>query len=91
MDMKISPNDISNEEILEAIGAFASSVDERFARIEKVMATKDELRETENRIEREIGKLKTTMVTKGYLDDKLADLRSDIILNTDKKIEKALH
>jgi hypothetical protein len=30
MNMKTSPNDVSNHEILAALHAFASSVDERF-------------------------------------------------------------
>ncbi len=105
MNMKTSPNDVSNQEllegnreILEAIGAFAGSVDSRFEEVrgeihslknevsgmKKAMVTKDELRN-------EIDKLKTTMVTKGYLDDKLADFHSDIIQHTRKEIEKAMH
>ncbi len=111
MNMKTSPNDVSNQEILEALGSFATSVDERFDRIEgkingiggeivgikgevagikgeiagikQVIVTKDELRT-------ELGRLKTTMVTKGYLDDKLADFHSDVIRHTRKEIEKAM-
>jgi hypothetical protein len=61
----------TNLEILEAIQSFATSVDDRFdglegrvARIETTMVTKDQI---------------AGMVTKDYLDEKLADLHSDIV------------
>ena len=73
MNMKISPNDISNQEILEAMNSFASSVENRFDLLEK-----------------DVAKVKAVMVTKDYLDDKLADLHSNIIQHTRKEIEKAL-
>jgi hypothetical protein len=80
MNMKISPNDVSNHEILEALNAFASSVDNRFDCLETRM----------DKIELRLTKVETTMVTKGYLDDKLADLKSDLMHYTDKQIEKAI-
>ena len=92
MKMKTSPNDVSNQEILEALNAFAGSVDERFEEIKTVMVTKDDLKTELSRFatKDDLQGLKTTMVTKGYLDDKLADHHSDIILHVDRKIEKAL-
>jgi hypothetical protein len=61
----------TNAEILEAIQSFAISVDGRFDRlegrvtkIEATMVTKDQI---------------VNLVTKDYLDDKLADLHSDIV------------
>jgi hypothetical protein len=61
----------TNAEILEAIQSFATSVDGRFDRlegrvtkIEATMVTKDQI---------------VNLVTKDYLDDKLADLHSDIV------------
>ncbi len=42
------------------------------------------------RLEREQTRMSATMVTKDYLDDKLANLRSDIYINTAKQIEKAI-
>ena len=80
MKMKTSPNDVSNNEILEALHAFAGSVDHRFDRLEGRM----------DNVELRLTKLETTVVTKGYLDDKLADLKSDLMHYTDKQIEKAL-
>ena len=46
----------SNNEILEAINEFSTKVDEKFAKIEAVMVTKD------------------------YLDEKMADLRGDLVV-----------
>jgi hypothetical protein len=37
-----------------------------------------------------MGKLKTTMVTKGYLDDKVADLKSDMLQTTRREIQRAM-
>ncbi|MCR4256773.1 MAG: hypothetical protein NUW08_03655, partial [Candidatus Uhrbacteria bacterium] len=105
MNMKTSPNDLSNQallneirsaiedskgEVLETVQSLAQHMDERFdvvdrrvTRVETLMVTKDEL-------QNEMSKLKTTMVTKGYLDDKLADHHSEIILHTQREIEKAV-
>lgn len=48
-------NEPTNQDILDVLQAFAGSVDDRFAKME------------------------ATMVTKDYLDDKLADLRRDLV------------
>ena len=66
----------TNEEILEAINNFASSVDNRFFGIDQRL----------NRIEAE-------MVTRDYLDERLADFRGDlisVIKGEDKKIKKVV-
>lgn len=96
MKMKTSPNDASNNvllteirsivdssqaEVLEAIHELSSQTDERFNRLE-VRMDKSEFR---------LNRVESLMVTKDYLDDKLADLRSDISQNTAKQIEKALN
>lgn len=80
MKMKTWPNDVSNQEILEALNSFAYSVDLRFDRLENQMET----------MSHRVTKVETSMVTKGYLDDKLSDLKSDLMHYTDKQIEKAL-
>jgi hypothetical protein len=97
MNMKTSPNDVSNQEILEAMQTFAESVDKRFDRIdqrfenvegrlgkvEAEMVTKDYLAT-------ELNKFKTTMVSKDYLDDKLADHYSDLVRFTRREIQRQL-
>jgi predicted nuclease with TOPRIM domain len=108
MNMKTSPNDVSNNEILEALNAFAVSVDERFDRldgrmdgvegkvdrldgkVDRLEGRMDKVEGKMDRIEHRLTKVETTMVTKGYLDDKLADLKSDLMHYTDKQIEKAV-
>lgn len=124
MNMKTSPNDVSNQEILaelknvssrtsaletstqdilEALHVFAGSVDDRFDRVETeisgikaVMVTKDELKSelsrfaTKEDLMSEMSKQQTRMVTKDYLDDKLSDHHSAIILHTQREIANAL-
>jgi hypothetical protein len=102
----MSEVEVTNSQILETMNTFAGSVDERFDRVENeissikgeisgikaVMVTKDELQSELSKLatKDDLDKLKTTMVTKGYLDDKLADHHSDIILHTQREIQKAL-
>jgi hypothetical protein len=105
MNMKTSPKDVSNEQILEALTGVQSglnSLNEKFDGLEqKVDGNHLELTETvqglaqhmDERfsvVEREQVRMSAVMVTKGYLDDKLADLKSDIIQHTRKEIEKSL-
>ena len=58
----------------------------------KDMATKDDLVKLEERMDGKMdsleGRLKTTMVTKAYLDDKLADLASELGDRIYRKDEK---
>ncbi len=61
--------DTSKQDILDAIGLFAEQVDCRFDHIEsEIVGMKSEI----------VG-IKAHMVTKSYLDDKLADLKGDMI------------
>lgn len=71
--MKTSPNDASNQEILEAIQSFSEHVDGRL-----------------NRLETDVTKIKATMVTKDYLDEKLAIHHSDLVLRMQKEDKKTL-
>jgi hypothetical protein len=51
----------------------------------------DNFGEIKNRledVESDVGILKTTMVTKSYLDEKIADLRGDFVVNIKKEDEK---
>ncbi|MFA4830699.1 MAG: hypothetical protein WC862_02370 [Patescibacteria group bacterium] len=61
-------NNVSTGEILEAINDFSTNVDKRFTKIESdIMVMKSD-----------ITTIKSTMVTKDYLDEKLGDLRGDL-------------
>lgn len=69
----------TNSDILEAINQFATHVEERFNGVEKRL----------DRVESDMVYVKSVMVTKDYLDDKLADLTSDLgmlIRKEDKKV-----
>ncbi|MBI5654706.1 hypothetical protein HZC53_03585 [Candidatus Uhrbacteria bacterium] len=59
----------TTQDILEAINHFASDVDDKFISIDKRF----------DGIETDIRQIKATMVTKSYLDDKMADLRGDLV------------
>lgn len=74
----------ANADVLEAIQSFSTSVDHRFDRLEGRMGNVEgRLERVEGRLERVEGRLEKvegkvnriegTMVTKDYLDDKLAD------------------
>lgn len=73
LDSRVSSVEVSNQEILETMNTFASSVDSRFINLEK-----------------EQTRMRSVMVTKDYLDDKLAKFHSEIILHTRREIERAL-
>lgn len=72
----------SIQEVLQTMNSFAQSTENRFQGIENelvdirnTMATKEDL-----------SKLTVRMVTKEYLDEKLYDLRGDLIQMTRKQI-----
>ncbi len=82
----------------EKLDAGLNKMDAGFALLEK---SDQEILETMNSyatvVDDRLGKLEhgqtrmsANMVTKGYLDDKMADLRSDISHNTRRQIEKAI-
>jgi archaellum component FlaC len=56
-------------DVLDAMQTFSSSVNEQFVRVDKRFTGLD----------KEIATIKATMVTKEYLDDKLTDLRGDLV------------
>ena len=72
--------DTSKDEILEAINEFSSKVDERF----------DKVDERFDNLEGRVGKIEATMVTKDYLDEKLADLRGDLVVLMRKEDTKVI-
>ncbi len=66
------------EELLSAINLFAENVDERFDLVDQRFQQMDS----------RLNKVEATMVTKEYLDTKLADLRGDLILLARKSNRK---
>ena len=58
------------QDVLEAVNAFASHTDRQFVEI------RQEIRE----MREETGSMRSEMVTKTYLDEKIADLRGDLML-----------
>jgi hypothetical protein len=76
-------NEASKNEILEAINEFSTNVDEKFNKID----------ERFDKVEGEICKIRATMVTKDYLDDKMVDLRGDLVVlmrKEDTKVGKLI-
>ena len=79
-------------EILEAIQAFAEQVDSRFNNIESEMGSMKidigTLKSDVGTLKSRVTSIESQMVTKDYLDNKLADLRSDLIVLTRKENTK---
>jgi archaellum component FlaC len=77
-------------DVLDAMQTFSSSVDERFTGLEKdvaglktnVAGLKTDvagLKTDVAGLKTDVATIKATMVTKEYLDDKLSDLRGDLV------------
>lgn len=85
----LKDNMVTKDEFREELVKMATKEDlvklgSRMDNLESRMATKDDLADLE-------GKLKTTMVSKSYLDDKLADAVADIsnlIYRKDKEVKE---
>ena len=73
----------TNKEILGAINKFADKTEKRFGGLEDRMGKLEEdvgeLKSDVGELKSDVGELKSEMVTKDYLDEKLFDLRGDII------------
>ncbi len=73
----------TNTEILSAINEFATNTEIRFSGIEKRLSgVEGQLSGVEGRlsgIEKDVREIKSTMVTKDYLDDRLAVQKGDMI------------
>ncbi|MFH0956149.1 MAG: hypothetical protein V1801_02990 [Candidatus Falkowbacteria bacterium] len=70
----------THNEILDAINNFFSNVDG------KINSVQSEIKEMKS----DIGWIKSNMVTKDFLDDKLADLRGDLVVLMRKEDTKLL-
>ncbi len=64
------PKEITNEEILNSVNEFATQTEKRFDGVESRIGG----------VESRLDKIESTMVTKDYLDEKLADLRGDLVV-----------
>lgn len=67
-------------DVLEAVSELSTAVDLRFDRLEKDMTT----------VKGDITTIKSTMVTKDYLDIKLADMKGDMVLLMRKEDNKVV-
>jgi len=73
----MSEQEPTNTEILQAINDFATATEQRFQGMD------DRFQEMDDRfqgIEKDMVVIKATMVTRDYLDDKLADLKGDLVV-----------
>jgi len=79
----------SNTEILQIINNYATHIEEEIGGIKtEIGGIKTEIGGIKTEIggiKTEIGGIKATMVTKDYLDDKLSDLKGDIIITMRKE------
>ncbi|MEK7084656.1 MAG: hypothetical protein AAB932_05460 [Patescibacteria group bacterium] len=69
------PAEPTNQDILTSINEFATNVEENFVELKTDVK---ELKQRMSKVEVDITQIKNVMVTKSYLDDKLADLRGDL-------------
>ena len=70
----------SKNEILEAINEFSTHVDQQHESLKSEIGD----------IKKEVGSIKALMVTKDYLDEKLADLRGDLVVLMRKEDTKVV-
>lgn len=75
------------EQILEAVQAFSEQVDGRLSSIEQDVGS---LKSDVGSLKSDMIKVKATMVTKDYLDEKLAIHHSDMVLRMQKEDRKTL-
>ncbi|OGY42917.1 MAG: hypothetical protein A2Y67_03555 [Candidatus Buchananbacteria bacterium RBG_13_39_9] len=85
------PEETKNDEILEAINAYA---DHNKKQLDSIRTDIQQFRSvTEKRfdsVETDIKQIKSVMVTKDYLDEKLADFRGDLVVLTRKEDKKVM-
>lgn len=77
----------TNLEILQAINEFATNTEQRLSSLEiDTREMKADVRELKS----DMRGVKSSMVTKAYLDEKLADLRGDLVALTRKEDAKVV-
>lgn len=78
-------------DLLRVMDKMSTDIDERFDKIEATMATKVDLVAAVQRIDKievKVNHIETQMVTKSYLDEKLYDLKGDLIVIARKEDRK---
>jgi len=84
----------SKNEILEAINEFSTHVDQQHESLKSEIGDiKSEIGGIKSEIgdiKKEVGSIKALMVTKDYLDEKLADLRGDLVVLMRKEDTKVV-
>jgi predicted nucleic acid-binding Zn-ribbon protein len=78
-------NEPTNHEILEAINTFADNVETRFDSVDHRL---DSVEHRLDSVEHRLDSVEINMVTKEYLDDKLMDLKSDLVILMRKEDHK---
>ncbi len=85
-------NEPTISEVLESVNGLSTNIDERFEGIDKRFDAVDKrfdgIDKRFERMETRLTKIEATMVTKDYLDDKLADLRGDLVVLMRKEDRK---
>ncbi len=86
-------DDTSKQEILEAINGFASHVQTQFdeAKVDvqrRFDEAKVDVQRQFGEVKAEISAIKANMVTRDYLDEKLADMRGDLVVLLRKEDNK---
>ena len=74
-------NNNNHHKILKAINDFANETEQRFEKIDQRF----------DKVDQRFDKIESKMVTKDYLDEKLADLRGDLVVlirKEDNKVKK---
>ncbi len=77
----------NKDEILQAIHNFSDQTEKRFDKLEGKF---DGLENKFDKLDKRVIKIEATMVTKDYLDEKLADLRGDLVVLTRKEDKKVM-
>lgn len=73
------------KDVIEVLQGFSERMDQRFDAVEKRLDRHDERFAN---LESRVGAIEDTMVTKDYLDEKLTDLRGDIVVLVRKEDRK---
>jgi hypothetical protein len=76
------PEETKTDEILEAINAYANHNEKQLESI------KSDIQQFQSKTEKRFDKIESTMITKDFLEDKLADLRGDLVVLTRKEDKK---
>jgi hypothetical protein len=73
------------QDVLSTVNAFSTHVDKRFDGVEGRL---DKVEGRLDKVEGRLTKIESTMVTKDYLDEKLSDLKGDLVVLVRKEDRK---